>query len=104
MQAAPRKLVGRPFQKGQSGNPGGRPKQLLTKAIAETLTAADSKRIVQQVIARAKDGDLQAVQMLWDRLEGKAIARNESGEPGAFKLDLSDVDTKALKSALKRVS
>lgn len=84
MQAA-RKLVGKPFAKGDPRiNRGGRPRQLLTKAIADTMTEADAKSIVAVVIKQAKGGDLQAVQMLWDRMEGKAIARKEQGEPGEF--------------------
>jgi hypothetical protein len=99
-----RKLVGKPFQKGDARiNRGGRPKQLLTKALAETLTDADAKAITLKVIALAKAGDLQAAQMVWDRLEGKAIARAENGQPGDFELDLSDVDTKTLRAAFKRV-
>ena len=99
-----RKLVGKPFQKGDARiNRGGRPKQMLTKALAETLTDADAKAITLKVIGLAKAGDLQAAQMVWDRLEGKAIARNEDGKPGDFDLDLNDVDTQALKAALTRV-
>lgn len=104
METAPRKLRGRPFQKGDARiNRGGRPKQLLTSAIAETLTSEDSKAIVTKVIAMAKAGDLQAAQMLWDRLEGKAIARNENGSPGEFDEALDDVETTTLKAALKAV-
>jgi hypothetical protein len=57
---------------------------LLTSAIAGTLTDVDANKIISVVIAEAKAGNLQAIAMLWDRLEGKAIARNESGDPGAF--------------------
>jgi hypothetical protein len=86
MATAPKKIVGRPFQKGADPrrNPGGRPKALLTAALSATLTEADARLIMQQVITDAKGGDLQAIQMLWDRLEGKAIGRNESGQPGEF--------------------
>lgn len=104
METATRKLRGKPFEKGDPRiNRGGRPKQLLTRAVADTLTEEDSRKIIGKVIAKAKQGDLQAVQMLWDRLEGKAIARAENGQPGDFEYDLSDVDSDTLRAALKRV-
>ena len=103
--ASAKRVIGRPFQKGDDPrrNRAGRPKALLTAAIAEALTDADAKKIIGVVIEQAKAGDLQAVGMLWDRLEGKAIGRNENGQPGDFEIDLSDVDATALKAALKRV-
>lgn len=86
MATAPKKVVGRPFQKGADPrrNLGGRPKAILTAALLATLTEADAEAIMTQVIVDAKAGDLQAIAMLWDRLEGKAIGRNEAGAPGEF--------------------
>jgi len=105
MDTAPKRVVGKPFQKGADPrrNAGGRPPALLTKAMQSVVTDADAEAIMKRVLTAAKKGDLQAVQMLWDRMEGKAVARNEQGEPGAFGLDLSDVDTDAIKAALRRV-
>jgi hypothetical protein len=84
--AARNRGPGRPFQKGDDPrrNRGGRPKALLSAALAATLTESDAEAIMSQVIADAKTGDLQAIAMLWDRLEGKAIGRQESGTPGEF--------------------
>ena len=97
-----RKAPGRPFQKGDPRiNRGGRPKALLTKAVSETLTDDDATAIIRQVISQAKDGDLQAVAMLWDRLEGKAIGRNESGQPGDF-TGLEDIPTADLLKLVRR--
>lgn len=104
MDTATRRVVGRPFQKGDPRiNRGGRPKAILTHALMATMSEDDAAKILKGVVALAKNGDLQAVQMLWDRLEGKPIGRNENGDPGAFDADLSDVETKTLKAALKRV-
>lgn len=36
------------------------------------------------VLQKALAGESWALQMVWDRHEGKAINRNESGEAGAF--------------------
>lgn len=101
--AAPKRVVGRPFQKGQSGNPGGRRALLLTKAVVGKLTPAQADQIAAQLIARAAAGESWAIQMLWERTEGKVPNRNEDGKPGDFDPDLSDVDTQSLKAALKRV-
>src|SRR5690348_4492668 len=88
---------GRPFQRGDDPrrNRGGKPKALLSQAAAEALTPADAAATMQQVIAQAKRGELPAIAMLWDRLEGKAIARSEQGEPGDF-TGLEEVPTPEL--------
>jgi len=104
MSTTPKRVVGRPFQKGDPRiNRGGRPPALLSKAMQAVVSDEDAEAIMKRVLAAAKKGDLQAIQMLWDRMEGKAVARNEQGQPGAFDLDLSDVETSALKAALRRV-
>lgn len=78
----------RPFQKGQSGNPNGRPKGVPTaKTILErfmsieqnatneltgeleNLSVAEQMHLAQ--IKKAKEGDLFAYKEIIDRLEGK---------------------------------
>lgn len=75
---------GRPFPKGVSGNPGGRRKSLLSDAMTKRLTPESAEQIMGQVVAAAGKGEPWAIAMLWDRSEGKAIGRNESGAPGEF--------------------
>ena len=69
----------KPFIKGQSGNPNGRPKKLpeLDKLMAEVLgeekdgiTAA--KAILNMLRGKAAKGDIKAAQLLLDRAYGKA--------------------------------
>lgn len=94
----------KPFVKGDPRiNRGGRPPALFTQALQGKLTAARAERIAEQVLALAEAGDLDAIRLAWDRLEGKAVAREEHAGPGAFDLDLSSVETGVLKRALKRV-
>jgi len=61
-----------PFVKGQSGNPGGLEKQkLFRRALRECLSLEEAKIIARKVIQMAKDGDLMAVNIVADRLDGK---------------------------------
>lgn len=82
-----RKVIGRPFKPGRSGNPGGRP-----KGIARTVreqAGGDPERFVQLLIAIAEDertstrDRISAVRELLDRGWGKppAYAAIEGRDP-----------------------
>ncbi len=72
----------RPFRKGQSGNPKGRPKSItLSEAYRRELAKVDpndeQKRTFAEVLAgqtilKAKGGDVAAIKEIADRTEGKA--------------------------------
>lgn len=61
---------GRPWKKGQSGNPAGRPPgaRHRTTVMLEKLMAADSENIVRTVLAAAAQGDMTAARMVLDRV------------------------------------
>ena len=68
-----------PFKKGQSGNPGGRPKE---KPFADALRMeiADAgedhkalRRVARKLIENAESGDIRAIRELADRLDGKPM-------------------------------
>lgn len=61
-----------PFPKGISGNPGGLEKhKLFRKALREVLTYEEAKTIAKVLVRKAKRGNLLAVNMVADRLDGK---------------------------------
>jgi len=78
------------FEKGKSGNPGGRKREKpFSDALRMELTAAgeDSKAlraIARKVIKRAEAGDLAAASFIADRLDGKPVQAIENGEDGPF--------------------
>ena len=102
-KAARKNGPGRPFQPGQSGNPGGRPPALLSRAILKKLTPERADKIAEELLKKAEEGDAWAIDRLWERTEGKVPNRNENGDPGSFDADLSKVDSDRLRTALKRV-
>jgi len=62
--------------KGQSGNPdGGKNQKLFLGALNRAIAQEDGKRLresAEQLLTRAAEGEQWAVQMLADRLDGKA--------------------------------
>ncbi len=71
----------KPFKKGQSGNPNGRPKkpdidQYLIDALNDERNGVTAiEAIIKTLIAKAVKGDVRAAQELLDRLYGKSNQR-----------------------------
>jgi hypothetical protein len=75
------KVVGRPWQKGQSGNPAGWPKkdESLKYWLQQALTwhgnrgKSNLQKVVEKVRELAGRGDMRAIEFIWDGLEGKPV-------------------------------
>ena len=82
-----KRIIGRPFPPGVSGNPSGRPKRKpIFDAIADELGAKETRDIVKALIAaasRRSRPDTRAAEFLRDSYEGKPSQSIEhSGEIG----------------------
>ena len=75
---APKRIIGRPFPKGVSGNPGGRPKKKeITKIYEKYLAKKANREEVEQTIHNIiRSGRMSAVLQLREmaeRTEGKVV-------------------------------
>ncbi len=73
-----------PFQKGKSGNPGGRRKDKLARAALMMVLKEDGedmpklREIMGALIECAKEGEPWAIREIFDRLDGKAVQAVEA--------------------------
>jgi|SRR5215468_2303458 len=72
-----------PFEKGKSGNPGGRNKldKPITEALRLALKQNDQKalnNLISVWISRALAGDMTAILGIIDRVEGKPLQQTEN--------------------------
>jgi hypothetical protein len=56
----------------------------LLRALKKKLTVSEATELMAVLLEKAHDGDMKALEMIWDRIAGKPVAREERGGPGAF--------------------
>lgn len=67
---------GRPFQPGQSGNPGGRPKSEVSITAWLKKICADeneAEALARAIINQAKEGNSAAIKAVLDRVDGAVV-------------------------------
>lgn len=73
----------RPFQKGVSGNPGGRPKGSSVSAAIKRLVAEGNtaEEIAKVIVSKALEGDIDFLRLLLDRAEGGVMKQIQLSAP-----------------------
>ena len=92
-ESAPKKVFGRPFQKGQSGNPDGRP--AIAKLVRDLCRENDEGKIedvIREIYRLALNGKgmikLEALKYIVDRVAGKPTTAVTGEDGGPVKLDV----------------
>jgi hypothetical protein len=92
------------FQKGQSGNPAGKPKgaRHKTTLLAERLMQDDVGEIVRAVVTAARNGDMMAAKIILDRIA--PVRRGQGVFFDLPKIERSDDEVAARAAILSAVA
>lgn len=82
----------KPAKPGQVLNPSGRPKDILTQRLRARLDDAEADALVNALLSQGKGGNVKALAMAWDRLEGKVAQPLDVKESGTKKVIVEHVN------------
>jgi hypothetical protein len=85
------------WKPGQSGNPSGRPKKILSNAIEKQLSPEVIEKLALAVLSKAIKGDVRALELLFERFEGKMPDKVEM----SYTKELSDEQLEARAEELR---
>lgn len=96
------KVIGKPFPKGVSGNPAGRPPkgQTITDAIRSMMGEKPEikKALTQKILQMALEGDIAAIRMLWNYLDGMPKQLIEINDPQKEIAEMKEYVSKRLQT------
>ena len=100
-KSSTKRVVGRPFAKGQSGNPGGRkPIPDDVKAIfSDANTVAVVKALLETALDRDHSDHVKAAVAFLDRKFGKAVQPISGPAGGAIPIEIQQMNDEELKAA-----
>ena len=79
-----------PWKKGQSGNPGGRPKK-VSNALDQALTKTELQAIAKGVLKAAKAGSTNAFIAIRETIEGKLPQAVTGADGGPLQIAIVDL-------------
>ena len=91
----------RPWPKGVSGNPSGRSaKAVLSDAIRRELEAKSGRsdnatHIARRLVTMAKAGNLTAIEIIADRVEGRPVQASHISGPDGGPIEMGQTATRA---------
>lgn len=110
-EAQKRKLANlKPFKPGQSGNPGGRPRKIITEGFDDILSEVVVRRkkrdtrlrhMLRAIVDEAIAGKIPAFSEITDRIEGKAMQAHQVSGPGGGAIQ---VESMSREQREKRIS
>ena len=98
----------RPWAKGVSGNPGGRPrKKLIDQALQDLLLTDDSAlavAIAKKLLTKAKKGDIKAIQLVAERVEGRPKRQIEITDISDSLVELETIPDQELERRIRELT
>ena len=63
----------RPAKPGESRNPSGRPKDILTQTLRRLVNDGEAGKLMEALLSECRGGNVKALSLAFERLEGKAV-------------------------------